>query len=145
VGLKASVKFDAYPGLELPAHVVNIAAVPKSGGQRASFVREIPVRLKLDRMDPRIIPDLSVAVDVVLGEEEQAVIAPWAGVFEDEAASGTGPGKHFVYVRSGETWTRREVELGLESYLGVSVKGLQQGDVIALDKPPAGKEPEAKG
>lgn len=132
VGLKATVKFDAYPGLELPAHVVNIAAVPKTGGQRATFVREIPVRLKIDRMDPRIIPDLSVAVDVVLAEQEQAVAAPLAGIFEAESA----PGKHVAYVKSGEAWVRREVELGLETYLMVAVKGLQPGEEIALDAPP---------
>jgi HlyD family secretion protein len=136
IGLKATVKFDAYPGLEVPAHIVNIAAVPKTGGMRAAFVREIPVRLKIDKMDPRIIPDLSVAVDVVLAEEEQAVVAPLAGIFEDEAA----PGKHYVYVKGANAWTRREVELGLETYLVVAVKGLQQGEEIALDAPPLNME-----
>lgn len=139
VGLKATVKFDAYPGLELPAHVVNIAAVPKTGGQRAAFVREIPVRLKIDRMDPRIIPDLSVAVDVVLAEQEQAVAAPLAGIFEEDSAAG----KHVAYVKSGEAWVRREVELGLETYLMVAVKGLQPGDEIALDAPPQNMNPVA--
>lgn len=130
IGLKASVRFDAYPGLEVPAHIVNIAAVPKSGGMRATFVREIPVLLKIDKMDPRIIPDLSCSVDVVIQEESEATIAPLAGVFEDEQT-----GKKIAYVKQGEAWLRREIEVGLQSYLVVSVKGLNKGDVIALDRP----------
>ncbi|GAB4373141.1 MAG: HlyD family secretion protein [Bryobacter sp.] len=132
VGGKAKVRFDAYPDLEVPAHVVNIAAVPKSGGFRANFVREIPVLLKIDVMDTKIIPDLSCSVDVMLESEEESTIAPLAGIFE-EASSG----KKFVYVREGVAWLRREVEVGLQNYLMASVKGLRKGDVIALEPPPA--------
>ncbi|WP_031496613.1 efflux RND transporter periplasmic adaptor subunit [Bryobacter aggregatus] len=132
MGQKARIRFDAYPGLEVPAHIVSIAAVPKSGGMRATYVREIPVLLRIDKMDPRIIPDLSCSVDVVLAEDAEATIAPLAGVFEDERT-----GKKFVYVKQGEAWNRREIEVGLESYLVASVKGLKTGEVIALDKPPA--------
>lgn len=130
IGMKARVRFDAYPGLEVPAHVVNIAAVPKSGGMRANFVREIPVRLKIDRMDTRIIPDLSCSVDVVMEESNDSTIAPLSAVFTDAQT-----GKPFVYIKNGEAWLRRDVELGLDNYLVVSVKGLSKGDIIALDQP----------
>jgi HlyD family secretion protein len=132
IGMKARVRFDAYPGLEVPAHIVNIAAVPKSGGMRANFVREIPVRLKIDQMDKRIIPDLSCSVDVIMQEEKAETVAPLAGVFEDEQT-----GKRVVYIKQGEAWNRREVEIGLENNLVASVKGLNKGEIIALDKPPA--------
>jgi len=140
IGMKARVRFDAYPGLEVPAHIINIAAVPKSGGMRASFVREIPVRLKIDQMDKRIIPDLSCSVDVVMLEEKDAVLAPLAGVFADEET-----GKRVVYIKNGEAWDRREVEVSLENYLVASVKGLNKGDVIALDKPPTTNLVASKG
>ncbi len=140
IGMKARVRFDAYPGLEVPAHIINIAAVPKSGGMRASFVREIPVRLKIDQMDKRIIPDLSCSVDVVMLEEKDAVVAPLAGVFADEET-----GKRVVYIKNGEAWDRREVEVSLENYLVASVKGLNKGDVIALDKPPTTNLVASKG
>ena len=140
IGMKARVRFDAYPGLEVPAHIVNIAAVPKSGGARASFVREIPVRVKIDRMDKRIIPDLSCSVDVLVLEEKDVTVAPLAAVFA-EAESG----KRVVYVKQGEAWNRREVEVGLENYLVISVKGLNKGEVIALDKPPVENLVASKG
>ena len=140
IGMKARVRFDAYPGLEVPAHIVSIAAVPKSGGMRASFVREIPVRLKIDQMDKRIIPDLSCSVDVVMLEEKDAVVAPLAGVFADDES-----GKRVVYIKNGEAWDRREVEVSLENYLVAAVKGLNKGDVIALDKPPTANLVASKG
>ncbi len=132
LGMKARIRFDAYPGLEVPAHIVSIAAVPKTGGMRANFVREIPVRLKIDQMDRRIIPDLSCSVDVILLEEKDATVAPLAGVFEDHET-----GKRVVYIKQGEAWNRREIEVGLENNLVASVKGLNKGDIIALDQPPA--------
>jgi multidrug resistance efflux pump len=133
IGMKARVRFDAYPGLEVPAHIVNIAAVPKSGGMRANYVREIPVRLRLDQMDPRIIPDLSASVDVVLACEEQPAVAPLAAVFTDNES-----GKPYVFLREGNAWRRRDIELGLSNFLVTSVKGLPVGAVVALDPPPAG-------
>ncbi|MCX6594760.1 MAG: HlyD family efflux transporter periplasmic adaptor subunit [Acidobacteria bacterium] len=137
VGAKAMVRFDAYPGLELPAHVVAIAAVTRTGGFRASYVKEIPVRLKLDQIDPRVIPDLSVSADVVLQSEAAAVNVPSGAVFHEGDNS-----KPFVFVREGTAeqpvWRRREVELGLASYITAAVRsGLKAGEVVALERPAA--------
>lgn len=130
VGMKATAHFDAYPDLELPATVVSVGAMTKSGGWRANWVREIPVRLKLDRMDPRVIPDLSASVDVVLASERQATLAPLEGVFRD------GPGERpYVLVRNGSAFERREVELGLASNVAVVVRsGLRRGEAIACQR-----------
>ena len=134
IGAKARVRFDAYPDLELPAHVYSVGGIPKTGGVRANWVKEIPVRFKLEGIDPRVIPDLSVSVDVILETDDQAVVVPLSGVFQD------GGGKPYVYVRSGangQQWERREVDLGLRSFTHVAVRsGVKPSDVIALDRPP---------
>jgi HlyD family secretion protein len=132
LGAKATVRFDAYPDLVLPAHVIAIAAVTKPGGFRASYVKEVPVRLKLDAPDPRVIPDLSVGVDVVLEEEQAAAIAPLSAIHRD-----TPDGPAFVWVRQGTNWERREVELGLTSFVAASIRrGLKPGEVVAVETPP---------
>ena len=139
VGLKARVRFDAYPELELPAHVYAIAAITKPGGMRANFVKEVPVRLKLDAIDPRVIPDLSVSIDVIIESQEQATVAPLAGIFTD--ANGKSP---FVYVKTATGWDKRDVELGLSNYIAIAVKsGLKPGEVVALEVPLA--EPPKQG
>jgi len=144
VGAKAKFRFDAYPGLELPGHVVSIAAVTKTGGFRATYLKEIPVLLKLDKMDDRVIPDLSVSADVVIEESPEGgkVVAPLEGLFSD--AGGAAAGKHYVFVREGAgdkvIWRRRDVEVGLTSYTHAVVRnGLNSGEVVALDKPPANR------
>ncbi len=131
IGQKARVRFDAYPDLELPAHVYSIAAMPRTGGFRGSFVKEVPVVLKLDKLDPRVIPDLTVSAEVVLAREEQATVASLESIFRD----GDG-GAPFAFVKGPSGWERREVELGLASHLAAVVRnGLRPGDVVAAERP----------
>lgn len=131
IGAKARVRFDAYPNLELPASVYAIGAMTKTAGWRASFVKEIPVSLKLEGTDPRVIPDLSVSVDVVLGAEQKAVVAPIESIFQDSAAA-----RPFVFLQRPSGWERREVELGVTNYINAAVRsGLKPGDVVARARP----------
>jgi len=132
IGAKARVRFDAYPDLELPAHVYSIAAMPRSGGFRGTYVKEVPLVLKLDKLDPRVIPDLSVSADVVLEREEQATVAPLEAVFRDGAQ-----GAPFAFLRGPRGWERREVELGMANNVAVAVRsGLRPGEVVAAERPP---------
>jgi len=134
IGQRARIRFDAYPDLELPAHVHAIAPMPTSGGFRASYVKEVPVVLKIDKLDPRVIPDLSVSADVVLEEEDSAVVAPLAGIFRDSP-----DGVPYVFVQKPGGWERRPVELGVRNHVYAAVRsGLRPGQVIALERPPVG-------
>jgi len=134
IGQRARIRFDAYPDLELPAHVHAIAPMPTSGGFRASYVKEVPVVLKIDKLDPRVIPDLSVSADVVLEEEDSAVVAPLAGIFRDSP-----DGVPYVFVQKPGGWERRPVELGVRNHIYAAVRsGLRPGEVIALERPPGG-------
>jgi HlyD family secretion protein len=137
-GMKATVHLDAYPDLALPATVMAVGAMTDAGGWRANWVRSVPVRLKLDGIDPRVIPDLSGSADVVLAEERQAAMAPMESIFRD------GPdGRPYVFVVAPTGFERREVELGLASGIAVAVRsGLRQGEVVALTRP---AETEAQG
>jgi hypothetical protein len=131
IGLKARVRFDAFPDLELPAHVYAMGTVAKASRSRPDWVKEMAVTLKLDRMDPRVIPDLSVSAEIVLESTEAAsTLLPREAVFYDN-------GKSFVYVRTqGGEFERRAVELGLSSFTQVAVKsGIKAGEVVALEQP----------
>ncbi|MCC7153691.1 MAG: HlyD family efflux transporter periplasmic adaptor subunit [Bryobacterales bacterium] len=139
VGAEAHLRFDAYPGLKVPAKVISVAAITRPGGMRASFYKEIPVYLKIEQMDPRIIPDLSVSVDVIIESVPSQVIAPLESVFQD------GPNAEpYVFVKSGSRFERRAVQLGLRNYIATTVpEGLKAGEVVALEPPhaaPAGSE-----
>jgi len=137
IGMKATVRLDAYPGLELPAHVYSIGAVPVAG-RRPNFMRQIPIRLKLEKEDPRVLPDLSASAEIVLESQQHATLAPSAAVFEDGAG-----GKPFVFLQSPEGWRKREVEVGIRSNVAVAVRsGLSKGDIVALDIPQEPGQPK---
>lgn len=138
LGQRASVRLDAYPGLELPAHIISIAAVTKPAGARASYVKEVPVRLKIDHKDPRVIPDLSISADVSLANDDRpAAVVPAGAVFREGALA-----RPFVYVQAASGWERRDVELGLTNYLQASIRsGLRPGEIVALDAPKAREAP----
>ena len=75
IGAKASVRFDAFPDLELPAHVFSVNPLAKSGDDQF-YVRSVPLRLRLERTDSRVVPDLSVGADIFLRTEDNAKIVP---------------------------------------------------------------------
>lgn len=140
VGARAHLRFDAYPGLVLPGKVISIGAVPRSGGMRADHMKEIPVYLKIDKMDERVIPDLSVSADVVVANEPEGVIVGLESVFYDQGA----PARPFVYVKTANGFERRHVELGLRNNVKARVvNGLKAGETVALE-PPAVKTPPKK-
>jgi biotin carboxyl carrier protein/LysM repeat protein len=134
IGQRATLRFDAYPGLTLPAHVMAIGAMTKSGGQRTDFFKEIPVFLKIDQMDPRVIPDLSVSVDVVVAEASAPAVAPIESLFREEGAGS----REFVFVKTASGFEKREIEVALRNHVRAAiVSGLKEGEVVALERPPA--------
>lgn len=67
-GAKALVYLDAYPDITLNAHVEFVSPVAASA--LGSPIKAFTALIKLDKMDPRVMPDLSAAV-VVTPEEEK--------------------------------------------------------------------------
>jgi multidrug resistance efflux pump len=59
-GTRAKVYFDAYPDLSLPAHFES--ASPMASSALGSPVKTFSAVFKLDKTDPRLMPDLSAAI-----------------------------------------------------------------------------------
>jgi biotin carboxyl carrier protein len=136
LGSKAIARLDAYPGSQFAARVVGVGAMTKPGVWRPNYMREIAIRLKLEEIDPRVIPDLSASADVLLASEKQATLAPLDAVFFE------GTAKPFVYLRTSSGWQRREIELGLRNHVAAVVRaGVSPGDVVAVERPATGKAP----
>lgn len=135
IGMKASVRFDAFPDLVLPAKVYAIGTVAKSSRYRPDWIKEMAVVLKLEKMDPRVIPDLSVSVDVVVDAVENATLVPREAV--QFGGAGSQPGEAFVWVRNGGAWDRRKVVTGVSNATTVSIQsGVRPGETVALERPP---------
>lgn len=129
LGMKAVIHLDAYPDIELPGTLVGVGAMAKASTFRARFVGEIPIRLKLDQTDSRVIPDLTGSAEIVLNSERNTIMAPLSAVFSEGGGS-------YVFVQGSEGWIKKTVELGLPSFTMVAIRsGLQKGDVVALQRP----------
>jgi HlyD family secretion protein len=64
-GTKAKIRLDAYPGTEFPA-VLEFSS-PVATAALDSPIRFFPARFLLTEVDPRILPDLSAAIDIQEG------------------------------------------------------------------------------
>jgi HlyD family secretion protein len=129
LGMRATIHMDAYPDIELPGSLVGIGAMAKASTFRARFVGEIPVRIKIEKMDARVIPDLTGSAEIELSSERNTMLAPLSAVFSEDSGS-------YVFVQGPEGWTKKKVELGLPNFTTVAIKsGVQKGDVIALQRP----------
>ncbi len=129
LGMKASVRLDAYNDIEVPGTLDGIGAMSTTSTFRAGYVGAIPVRVKLDKMDPRIIPDLTGSAEVYLQREESAIVVPRAAVFEEN-------GSKFVFAKTQQGWVRKKVETGVTNNTSVAIRsGLQKGEVVALERP----------
>jgi multidrug resistance efflux pump len=132
IGAKAKLKFDAFPELELPGHVIGIGAMSQPGRARAEYVREVPVMIKIDKLAPGVIPDLSVSADVLIEQAEDALLVPRQAVFREPG--GETP---FVYVKRGAAFEKRPVEIRLANFVQAAVaSGVKKGEMVALERPP---------
>jgi HlyD family secretion protein len=133
IGQRAYVRFDAFPDLVLPARVYSVGTVAVARQYRQEYVKEVPVLLKLEQMDPRVIPDLSASVDVIVEREEKAVVVPAEALFSDP-----GDAQRYVFVKAASGWQKRPVEVGLRNHVAAAVRsGLKPGEMVALRRPPA--------
>jgi multidrug efflux pump subunit AcrA (membrane-fusion protein) len=92
-------------------------------------VHTIPVRIRINGADPRILPDLSGSAEVQVASEADVKKIPLSAVHEED-------GKTVVYVKSAGGFERREVTLGLANNTHAAVvDGLDAGEEVALDEP----------
>ncbi len=129
VGQRAAITLDAFPGVELPGRIHSIGSMGVRGWRENYYIRRVPVRVAIEKADPRLIPDLSAGATTMVDRKENTLVAPLDAVHVDG-------GKNIVFVRNGDRFDKREVQLGLRSFTHVAVlSGLNAGEVVALDPP----------
>jgi hypothetical protein len=122
-GQRAVVELDAYPGRRFTARAESItpAAVTSVLSPR---IRWVTASLVIDQADPLLLPDLTAAVDVVLEQQENAIVVPRESIINDGKAA-------VVHVMSGSAWTPAPVTLGAVGDTdAVITAGLQEGAMV---------------
>jgi multidrug resistance efflux pump len=131
IGQRARIGLDAFPEASYEGRVTSIGALARVTGFQGNYVRKIPVRIEIERPDERLIPDLSAYADIIIDRADQGVRVPRAAVFEEAGAS-------YVFVKRGEKFEKRPVELGFRNHVEVAVlQGVNAGEEVALRRPVA--------
>ena len=121
---------DAYPDWHIPSHVVNI--IPTADRDKAT----VKVRVGFDKLDPRILPQMSIQV-WFLGDDGAAATAaarvqiPQAAVHKDGATP-------YVFVYHDGRAERRAVKTGAATGTDVEIlAGVSGGEkvIVSSDKP----------
>jgi HlyD family secretion protein len=132
-GQKAEMRLDAYPGMMLPAVLDELSPLGHTG-QFTEMVRSFTARFLVQGNDPRLLPDLSAAMDLDLGTESNVLVVPYQSI-------GTESGHSFVWLKSSSGFEKRTVKIGRRNDLNAVVEsGLAEGEVIRRD---AGEDPGA--
>lgn len=120
LGQKASLSSPAFPGKSYPAAVERIGSIVDA--QRGTFT----VRLVTDKLEPELLPESSVSVQVVVGEAKAVLLLEQRFLVRET-------GKAFVFAADGNKARRVPVtaaDLG-NSFFGIS-SGLTSGMTVLL-------------
>lgn len=127
---------NAYPDWKIPAHV--IAIIPTADRGKAT----VKVRIGLDELDPRIVPEMGVRVSFLERAAPADADAPAAGVLVPAAAIARRDNTPVAFVVTGRDGDAAAVEqrsLELGRTLGDDreiTAGLVGGETVVLDAPP---------
>jgi RND family efflux transporter MFP subunit len=128
-GQRAEATLDAYPDWQIPARV--IMPVPTADRQKAT----VRVRLSIDTLDSRILPDMGVKV-AFLGDEDVKADASRPVVVIPRAAVRKDGDRDVVFVVQGDHAERRAVGLAAGSGdEAVVTSGLAAGERVVTEGP----------
>ena len=131
-GQPAVVEVDALPGEKFKARIGQLSGL----ANRASFfessgvTRLFDVTLSFDQPDSRLKAGVSARVTLEGKEMPNALHVPRQAVFEKN-------GKTHMFVRAGERFEPREVQVEQRTESRVAVTGLAEGTEVALVDPTA--------
>jgi len=129
LGMRAIIGLDAYPEVKISGRVVGIGAMAKESTFRGAYIAEIPVLLRIDSCDARLLPDLTGSADIILNSERDVLVAPRSAVF-------THSGQSFVFAQQEDGWARKQITTGLQNATHVAIRdGLDTGAIVALQSP----------
>jgi len=126
-GTQALVRLDAYPDVVFKAHLDS--ASPVASALMDSSVRTFSARYRLESIDPRLLPDLSAAVDVDLRTPGPVLAVPRRAV---QFRKGRA---YVIAVTASGSRQERPVDLGAfdDSYIEIR-SGLAEGDRVLVEE-----------
>lgn len=122
-GQETRIRLDAYPDLSLSGKVERIAAVAQTSAFYGK-VRFFNVLVAIEGSDPKLLPDLSAAVDLQMERDPGVLVAPRDTIISENSHT-------YVEVKNGSGYERREVKVGPANDVEqVILSGVEKGAVL---------------
>ncbi len=133
VGLEVEIQVEAISGLTVTGEVERIA--PQATIENG--IKGFSARIILKEIDPRIQPGMTANIKIPVQSAAGVVAVPLGAVFT-EYNQAIRKQERYVFVQQGETFERRLVQIGVADYFFAEVlSGLQPGETVSLEQPPA--------
>ncbi len=128
IGETAKITVDAFPGMSLKGRLYSVGALAVMSGRQQSFIRTIPVRVAIEGFDPKLIPDLSAAAEILTATSDgKSVVIPRGAIHEQD-------GKIYVFAKQGVNFVKREVKTGEMNDTQIVIQsGVNAGEEVALN------------
>lgn len=128
---KVKIEIEAVADLVIDGIVERIApqATIRSG------IKGFSTRIKLQNTDESIIPGMTATINIPVANSKDVVATKLASIFTErnEVEQRT---ETYAYVKKDEKYAKQMVDVGVNDLNFVEVlKGLSQGDEVALEKP----------
>ena len=122
-GQRVEIHLDAYPGVTFTGKLEQASPMALQS-EFSDKLWQSPAVFSIDQSDPRLMPDLSAAVDVELDRQPNALVIPRAAIFTEK-------GESYVRVKGRVGSEKRAVKIGATSDLEAVVdSGIQAGEVV---------------
>jgi len=123
VGQPARISLDAYPELQFQGRVEQVAPVGTTS-MLTTRVRNFSAIVSVQGSHPKLVPDLSAAVDVELDRKDDAIVVPRDAIVREQD-------RFSVRVLDGDTVRPRTVKLGATNdYEVIVTSGLDPGVTV---------------
>lgn len=123
LGQKVDVSIIAAPGRAFAGHVKELGATTGP-----PWDRHFECRIGLDDPTPELRPGMSATIVVTTDEMHNVLWLPAQALFESD-------GRTYVYVKSGKSFTTKDVALVRRNETRVVITGVEQGQEVALANP----------
>jgi multidrug efflux pump subunit AcrA (membrane-fusion protein) len=122
-GQKVSIRAAAIPGRDFKGHIRSVGASTGS-----TWDRTFECRIALDEVAPELRPGMTSNILITVESLEDVLWVPSQALFEND-------GRAFVYARTAQGYSPRDVKLVRRSESQAVISGINEGEVVALSNP----------
>lgn len=125
---KVEIKLDAFSDTVFTGKIISIANLAQfKGGD--SKIKIFPVEILLDNTSEKFLPGMTVSCRIIVDKLDSVLYIPMEALFVDGK-------KKYVYARSGNSYHKKDVVIGLSNNDFIVIKeGVDYDEVIAMSDP----------